>query len=330
MALLLTEAEVRELVPPEELIDAMERALAAFSAGQVTQPVRTALQAGPRRNYLGVMPAYVPACVPMAAALGVKLVSVFDENTARGLPTHLATIVLLNPETGALEAVMDGRYITAVRTAAVSAVAVRRLARDDAKSLAIVGSGVQARSHAQMLPEVRWFREIRAWSPTPGNLQRFVSDAASDTRIPVRATASAEEAVRGADVIVLATSSAEPVIRSAWVDAGALVLSVGACRPDMREMDPELTARARVIVDSRAAALVEAGDIVLGIREGRWRETHISGELGEVILGRVAGRTAADEVVVFKSLGMAVEDVAAAQLAYERAREKFKGREISL
>lgn len=326
MALLLTEAEVRELLAPQELIDAMERALAAFSAGDVMQPVRTALQIGPRRNYFGVMPAHVP----MPAALGVKLVSAFDENTARGLPTHLATIVLLNPETGALEAVMDGRYITAARTAAVSAVAVRRLAREDAKALAIIGSGVQARSHAELLPEVRRFREIRAWSPKPGNLQRFVSDAVSASRIPVRAAASAEEAVRGAEVIVLATSSAGPVIRSASVDAGALVISVGACRPDMREIDPELVARARLMVDSRAAALVEAGDIVLGIREGRWRETHIAGELGEAILGRVAGRTAPDEVVVFKSLGMAVEDVAAAHLAYERAIAKGKGREISL
>jgi ornithine cyclodeaminase/alanine dehydrogenase-like protein (mu-crystallin family) len=330
MALLLTEAEVRELLTPRELIDAMESALAGFSAGDVTQPVRTALQIGPRRNYFGVMPAHIPAHLATAATLGVKLVSAFDENTARGLPTHLATIVLLNPETGALEAVMDGRYITAVRTAAVSAAAVRRLAREDARVLTILGSGVQARSHAELLPEGRRFREIRAWSPTPGNLQRFVSDAASATRIPARAVASAEEAVRGAEVIVLATSSAQPVIRSPWVDAGALVISVGACRPDMREIDPELTARARLIVDSRAAALVEAGDIVLGIREGRWRETHIAGELGEVILGRVAGRTAEDEVVVFKSLGLAVEDVAAAHLAFERAREKRKGREVSL
>jgi alanine dehydrogenase len=330
MPLLLTEAEVRELLSPKELIDAMERALAEFSAGHVTQPVRTALQAGSQRNYFGVMPAYIPGHAPAAAALGVKLVSAFDENTAHGLPTHLATIVLLNPETGGLEAVMDGRYITAVRTAAVSAVAVRRLAREGAKVLAILGSGVQARSHAELLPEVRRFREIRVWSPTAGNLRRFVSDAASATRIPVRAAAIAEEAVRTADVIVLATSSAQPVIQSAWVDAGALVISVGACRPDMRELDPDLTARARLIVDSRAAALVEAGDIVLGIREGRWRETHMAGELGQVILGRVAGRAAADDVVVFKSLGMAVEDVAAAQLAYERATEKDKGREISL
>ena len=175
---------------------------------------------------------------------------------------------------------MDGRYITAVRTAAVSAVAVRLLARDEAKVLAILGSGVQARSHAELLPEVRRFREIRAWSPTPGNLQQFVSARPPSREYPFRAAASAEEAVRGADIIVLATSSAQPVIQSAWVDAGALVISVGACRPDMRELDPELTARARLIVDSRAAALVEAGDIVLGIREGRWGETHIAGELG--------------------------------------------------
>jgi ornithine cyclodeaminase/alanine dehydrogenase-like protein (mu-crystallin family) len=190
MALLLSEAEVRELFTPEELIDAMEGALAAYSAGDVTQPVRMALQVGARRNYLGVMPAYVPEHVSMRAALGVKLVSAFAENATRGLPTHLATILLMNPETGALEAVMDGRYITEVRTAAVSAVAVRRLAREGAGVLAILGSGVQARSHAELLTRVRRFREIRAWSPTAGNLERFVSDAA------VRAAASGRSRTR--------------------------------------------------------------------------------------------------------------------------------------
>lgn len=321
MALLLSEKEVRELLPAAELIDVMERVLAAYSSGQVTQPVRTAVQTGPKRNFMGVMPAYLSS----PTALGLKVVTVFEQNVSRGLPSHLATIVLLNPDTGGLEAIMDGRYITEVRTAAVSAVAVRHLAREDATTLAILGSGVQARSHAALLPLVRRFREIRAWSPSPDHLQRFVSEAPS-----VHAALSAEHAIRGADVIALVTSSTTPVIESDWVSPGALVISVGACRPDMREMDPALVARSRLIVDSRAAALVESGDIVQGIREGLFTSAHITAESGDVIRGTPNARTAADNPVIFKSLGLAVEDVAAAQLVYDRARAVGQGREISL
>jgi ornithine cyclodeaminase/alanine dehydrogenase-like protein (mu-crystallin family) len=220
---------------------------------------------------------------------------------------------------------MDGRHITAARTAAVSAVAVRRLSRTDARVLTILGSGVQARSHAEAICRIKSFREVRAWSPTPEHLARFVSEVGANAQ-----TANAKDAVRGADVIVLATSSAVPVIQSEWIAPGALVISLGAHEPGMREMDPALTARARVIVDSREAALVEAGDIVQGIREGHFTGAHIAGELGEVILGRVPGRRTAGEIVVFKSLGMAVEDVAAAQLVFTRAKEQGIGREILL
>jgi len=326
MPLLLTESDVHDLLPPADLISAMEHALSEFSSGQVTQPVRTALQVPPNRNFFGVMPAYMSS----PAALGMKLVTVFHENTARGLPTHLATILLFDPETGALEAIMDGRYITEVRTAAVSAVATKRLARKEAAVLAVLGSGVQARSHVKLLTRVCALREIRAWSPARDHLRQFVSDAAAISSVPVHAASSAEQAVRGADVIALVTSSTTPVIQDAWVSPGALVISVGACRPDTREMDPALVPRARVIVDSRAAALVEAGDIVQGIREGRWTESHIAGELGEVLLGRTPGRTAPDEIVIFKSLGLAVEDVAAAQLVLTRAKARGKGRKIQL
>jgi alanine dehydrogenase len=325
MAIVLNEADVRELAPISALIDVMERALAAFSTGQVNQPVRTAVEVGANRDFFGIM----PASIQEPSALGAKLVTVFPGNAAKGLPTHFAVIILLDPETGATAAVMDGRYITAARTAAVSAVAVKHLA-NRAAVLAIVGSGVQARSHLEALCQVRLIREVRAWSPTQEHLARFVSDASSIANVRVHGAGSAEAAVRGADVVVLATSSPTPVIQSAWVDTGALVISLGAYRPDMREMDPELTARARVIVDSRAAALVEAGDIVQGIREGHFKAAHIAGELGDVILGRIVGRKTADDVVIFKSLGMAVEDIAAAQLAYTRARQQGRGEEISI
>ncbi len=324
--LVLNEAEVRELLPATDLVDVMARALAAFSSGQVNQPVRTAVEAGPDRAFFGVMPAYISK--PMA--LGAKLVTVFSNNASQGLPTHYATILLLDAETGAPVALMDGRYITAARTAAVSAVAVRHLARADSATLAILGSGVQARSHVETICSIESFREVRAWSPTTEHLSGFVADARSIASVPVQGSASAEDAVRGADVIVLAASSATPVIQNEWVGSGALVISLGAYRPEMREMDPALVARARVFVDSRAAALVEAGDIVQGICEGRFGAAHISGELGEAVVGGIPGRAAEDEVVIFKSLGMAVEDVAAAQVAYLRARGKGIGREISI
>jgi ornithine cyclodeaminase/alanine dehydrogenase-like protein (mu-crystallin family) len=330
--LLLTEQHVRSVLPMSDLIASMESALARFSAGDVQQPVRTVLQVGTQNAFVGLMPAYDPH----PPAMGAKIVTVFGGNADRGLPTHLATIMLLDPETGALQALMDGRYITEARTAAVSAVSVRHLARPqagvptargvrggvEASTLAILGTGVQARSHLEAYAEIRTLREVRVWSPRVSSRKRFVEETA---HAPVLATESAEEAVRGADLIVLATSSPTPVIEDAWVAPGTHVVSVGACRPDQRELAPGLTARGRLFVDSRAGALAESGDVVLGIAERRFAPDHIAGELGELILGRVRGRENDEDVTIFKSLGMAVEDVAAAELAYRRALERGVG-----
>lgn len=323
---LLTEHHVASLLPPGDLIAAMETALAQFSAGEVQQPVRTVLSVGPQKAYFGVMPAYVTAPPQM----GAKLVTVFGDNHARGLPSHLATILLFDPDTGALVSVMDGRYITEARTAAVSAVSAKALARPDASRLAILGSGVQARSHLEALAEVRALTDVRVWSPQARSRERFVTEMAGRVAAPVRACDSAEATVRGADLVVLVTSSPTPVVDDAWVAPGAHVISVGACRPDQREMAPELVARGRLVVDSRAAALVEAGDVVQGIREGRFDASHVAGELGEVLLGRISGRRSDAEVTIFKSLGMAVEDVAAADLVYRRAEDSGAGTVLEL
>lgn len=310
MALWLNESDIRAVLPMSDLIDCMERALAAFSGGQVRQPVRQVIEAGSGGNFFAAMPAWLEA----GPAMGAKLVTVFHRNGCRGLPTHQAAIVLLDAETGALMAVMDGRYITEARTAAVSAVALRRLARRGAASLAIVGSGVQAGSHLRAFSLVRKFDQIRCWSPTAANLRKFI-----DAHPDVRPAECAEAAVRGADVVLLVTGSTTPVVWNEWVAPGACVIAVGACRPNQREMDPLLLARGRVIVDSRAAALQESGDLVIAMAEGHFGPEQIAGELGEVLSGRIAGRTAEDEVVIFKPLGQAVEDVAAARLAYTRA-----------
>jgi ornithine cyclodeaminase/alanine dehydrogenase-like protein (mu-crystallin family) len=245
----------------------------------------------------------MPCFVPAIPALGAKLVTVCAANAARGLDTHQAIIVMLNPETGVAEAILDGRYITEARTAAVSAVSARYLARSDARVLGILGSGVQARSHVEALRRVREFREVRAWSPTVERLRRFAEENGA------RAMESAEAVVRGADVVVAATASPTPVIKNEWVAEGTHVIAVGSCRPTQRELDPALVERARLVVDSRAAALKEAGDVVMGIAEGRWTASHISAELGEL-----PRRQNGHEITVFKSLGLAVEDVFAAHL----------------
>ena len=323
---LLTEDQVRTLLPVSDLISAMEAAVARFSAGEVIQPVRTVLTSGPTQAYFGLMPAYIE----QPARLGAKLVTIFNENHARGLPSHLATITLFDAETGALIALMDGRYITEMRTAAVSAVSARHLSQPSASTLGIIGSGVQARSHLEAYVEVRGLEDVRVWSPQPRNRERFVEEMTGRVAARIRAADTAEEAVRGADLIVLATSCEQPVIDEEWVDAGAHVVSVGACRPTQREMAPRLVAKGRLFVDSKAAAFVESGDVVIGIREGLFDSSHVAGELGEVVLGRVDGRTHHDEITIFKSLGMAVEDIVAADLVLRRASEAGAGTELSL
>lgn len=309
MPLLLSESDVRELVSMRDLIALMETTLRDFSQGKAEQPVRTVLAIGAEQNFFGVMPAYLPSL----PAMGAKLVTVYHANLAKQLPSHLATIVLLDPGTGALRALVDGRYITEARTAAVSAVSAKLLARADSRTLAILGSGVQARSHAEALREIFPFEEVRVWSPNPESRGRFAAEAGA------RAADSAEEAVRDADVIALVTSSRTPVIEDGWVREGAHVISVGACRPAEQETDPVLVQRSRLFVDSRAAAVRESGDVIAA------GAGHIQAELGEVAAGRTAGRTSPGQITIFKSLGLAVEDIASADLAYRRAAAAGKG-----
>jgi alanine dehydrogenase len=322
---LLREADVARLIDTDDLVDVMGDALRRFSSGEIIQPVRTVISVGSDRVF-GLM----PACIRTPPAIGAKLVTVFANNSALGLPTHLATILMFSPETGALIAMMDGRYITEARTAAVSAVSARLLAREDGAVMAVLGSGVQARSHVQALEREFELSEVRVWSPTPEHQAAFVDETRSRTRTRLVGTESAEQAVRGADLVVLVTSSAEPVVQSDWVKEGAHVISVGACRPDHREMDPALTRRGRLFVDSRAAALLESGDVVIGIKEGRFAASHIVGELGELLSGKVDGRRSPRDVTIFKSLGLAVEDVAAAELVYRRSVEQGVGAELEL
>ena len=327
MTLILNETEVRRLLPMVDLVSAMERVLKQFSTGQgIVQPLRSVLSVGAEQAYYGVM----PASLTDPPALGVKLVTNYRSNQMRNLPSHLATIVLLDPETGALTAILDGRYITEARTAAVSAVAARHLARStgDPSKLAIIGTGAQARSHLTAFTETLSIGKVHIWSPSTAHREQFASQMTLQTKQTVQAVADAEAAVREADLVVLATSSTEPVIQDSWVAAGAHVTSVGAPEPHLREMDPALVTRSRLIVDSRAGAFAESGDIVLGLAEGKFDESHVAGEIGEVIAGHLPGRTSETQITIFKSLGMAAEDMAAAQLAYSRALLDGSGQKV--
>jgi ornithine cyclodeaminase len=322
----LSETLVSRLISIEDLIEPMEVALRRFSSGQVVQPRRTVLPIAAVEAAFALMPVYGED----PALLGAKLVGLFNSNAERDLPTHFATVLLFDPETGAPLAILGGRYITEIRTAAVSAVSANLLASDYASTLAIIGSGVQARSHLLAMEQGFELSDVRVWSPTPEHQESFIEEMQSSTTARLVPAASAEEAVRGADLVVLATSSSEPVVESAWIKAGAHIMSVGACRPNQREMDPALVKRARLYVDSREAALAESGDIVQGIQERLFTASHIVGELGELLDKRVEGRQSDRDVTIFKSLGLAVEDIVAADLAYRRAIGKNAGHEIEL
>jgi thiomorpholine-carboxylate dehydrogenase len=349
MALLLRESHLRELLTMHDLIPLMARTLEAFSTGGAVQPVRTIVPVDRHGAFLGVMPAYLPGDAaesgtpagrggPPASgspaesgeALGLKAVAVYPGNVAYHLPTHLATILLLDPATGALRAVLDGRLITEMRTAAVSAAATDRLARRNARVLAILGAGVQARSHVAALREVRPPAEVRVWSRTQASAERFAAKTRERFGITVAMAASAERAVRGADVICTVTGSTTPVVQAAWLSPGTHLNAVGAARPDWRELATDVVRGARLFVDSRAGALTEAGDVVGPIHEGAITERHVVAEIGEVFAGRHPGRESDEETTLFKSLGLAVEDVASARFAYARAQAKGIGDEIRL
>jgi ornithine cyclodeaminase len=325
MPLLLNEDDVRSALPMPDLIESMRGALAAYSSGRAQQPLRTVLELGEQPAFFGIMPASLGG----TRGLGTKLVTVFPSNREKGLPSHLATIVLLDPETGALDALMDGRYITEARTAAVSAVSVDLLALPEAGTLALIGSGVQAHSHLEAIACVRKLTEVRVWSPNEAHRTAFARNA-HDVGAPIRAAGSAQEAVDGADLIVTVTTATSTVLMNDWVADGAHICAVGACRPSYRELDAALVARSRLFVDSTTGALAEAGDIVLAISEQAITAGHIAGELGNLVSGALEGRQDPRQVTLFKSLGMAVEDVAAAHLACSRARARGIGTRLTL
>lgn len=327
--LLLDEADVGRCLDMTALIPLMRRTLGAFSAGRCVMPVRTSLRIRPAGGFYGVMPAHVPGEGDDPGAFGLKSVCFFPANDARGLPTHLAQILLLDPSTGALTAILDGRLITELRTAAVSALSVELLARKGPAVLAILGSGVQARSHLEAVARVRKLTQVRVWSRRHEHAIAFVHRMHEAVGCPVSAVPTVADAVRGANVVVTATSATDPVLPGALLEPGMHLCVVGSSSAKMRELDGAAVKRCRVWVDSREAAPVEAGDLVLAMKEGAIGTDHVLGELGELANG-AAGRRDEREITMFKSLGLAVEDIASARAAVERARQLGIGRPIEL
>jgi ornithine cyclodeaminase/alanine dehydrogenase-like protein (mu-crystallin family) len=296
--LYLSEERIGELLRWDELIATMERALAGFSLGKVLQPVRNMLTIEEGKRYLGIMPAVAED------VMGAKLVSFYPGNAGSGVSTHLAMIVLFRPDTGEPLAVMDGRLITEMRTAAVSAAATRHLAAPDSRILALLGSGVQAAAHLRALREVRSFEEVRVWSRTAEHAVQF-AERHHATAMP------AEDAVRGADVVVTATNAVEPILKGGWLKPGAHVNAVGSPRPDWRELDDEAMANI-LIVDSCDAVLKESGDVILS-------GATIYAEIGEIFAGIKQAPRAA--TTIFKSVGIAIEDIAAAKMVCDAASQ---------
>ena len=310
----LSKADVRGLLDPHALLDALAQGFADWSAGRLACPNRPELVV-PDTGFLLPMAAWQPG-----KPLAVKLVSVFEGNLARGLPSHLALICLFDPETGATVAVMDGEYITAMRTAGSAAVSVRLLARPDAKRLLILGAGVQGRAHLALVPLTRDFQEILVGSLSLEDAERLASQHPK-----ARAVDRFEAAVAAADVVCLASHAREPIVDEGWLRPGTHVTSVGYAPPS-GELDRDIAARHRLFVETRSA--FEAPPV--GCAELHGLDPSRATELGEVVLGRRAGRQSAAEITVYKAMGIAMEDLVAAHLVYERARRDGVGRMVAL
>lgn len=321
---MLDRSDVARLLDEREALAAAVEAFAALGRGDVVNPLRQAVFRPDRKGLLGSMPAFLAD--PPTFAL--KVVSVFFGGHEAGLDSHQGAVLLFDGETGRPLAILEAGELTARRTAAVSALATRALARRDAGDLALLGAGAQARAHLRALAGVRELRRVRVWNRTPERARELAEWARSTTGLPAEAVASAEGAVKGADIVCTLTSSFEPVLEGEWLAPGCHVNAVGSCTPRAREIDGEVARRSRVVVDSRESALAEAGDLLGAIRDGVIGEDDLAGELAEVLAGRLPGRTDPEEITLFESLGLAIEDLTVARRVWLRAREEGLGRSV--
>jgi len=319
-------ADVDRVMPMRETIEAMDRVLRVLARGEAQLPLRSLLRLPDQSGILGLM----PATLADPPVMGLKVVSVMPGNHGTELDAHQGAVMIFETRRGQPLAILDATSVTRIRTGAVSGVATRALAREDAGDLAILGSGTQAISHLEAMACVRNLRRVRLWSRDGGNARRFAAREGARLKLEVEVMPSAEAAVRGADLICTTTSAREPILCGEWLAEGAHVNAVGACTPTTRELDTAAIMRARLFVDRRESALSEAGEFLIPRAEGAITDAHILGELGDLLLGRCAGRRSPSDVTLFKSLGIAVEDLAAAHWAYQRARAEGVGIEVEL
>lgn len=325
--LILNQTDVEKLLPMEECITLMEETFRALHRGDAAMPLRSVLWNREKSGALGLMPAWLGLDTSM---LGVKAVTFFPGNRESGLDSHQGAILLFEAAHGRLLAICDATAVTAIRTAAVSALATKILAREDAGDLAIFGSGTQARTHLEAIMCVRKLRRVRVWSRTANNAELFARRESASRGIAVERAATAREAASGADILCTVTSSTDPFLRQEWVGPGAHINAAGASIPTMRELDAALVARSHFFGDWRDATLVQAGDFVLARDEGKVADVHLAGDLADLVAGRVAGRRSREEVTVFKSLGLAAEDIACAGFLYKKGMALGTGARLEL
>ncbi|MGH7562857.1 MAG: ornithine cyclodeaminase family protein [Gemmatimonadota bacterium] len=324
MTRIIPQDEVHALLPMAECVEVVEEALRALAQGDAVLPVRQAMWLQDRSGLLGLMPAHLGP----PRTMGIKVISVMPGNHGTELDAHQGAVLLFEAERGRLLAVVDASSITAIRTAAASAVATRALARSDAGDLAILGTGVQARSHLEAMGVVREIRSVRVWSRSAGHARTFARRETDG--LEVRAAATVREAVEGADLVCTTTAATEPVLEGTWLSPGTHVNAVGACLPTTRELDTEAVLRSRFYVDTREGALREAGDFLIPKAAGDVDDDHIVGEIGEALIGKVPGRQSPDEITVFESLGIGIYDLAAAHRVWRNAEAAGAGIEVEL
>ena len=328
MPLLLSKKDVESVLTMEDCITAVEAAFRELAQAHVIMPQRAAIKVADGNGLFLGMPAYIGGDMN---ALGVKVVTVYPDNPSKhDLPTVLGTLLLCDPATGKASAIMDAGFLTAVRTGAASGVATRYLANEDAKICTVFGAGVQARKQLEAVHIVRPLEKVHVIDVREDAAKAFAQDMGADLGIPVTATTDAEAAVREADIVVTASSSHDPVFDGDWLQPGTHINNVGSHSPDARELDTTTVKRSKFVADLREANLAEAGDILIPIREGAVTEEHIHASLGEIILGTRPGRESPEEITVFKSCGLAIQDVSTALAVYSAAREKGVGTNVDL
>ena len=323
--LFLNREDVESLLSMAECIEVVEEALRTLARGDAVQPLRSALWTPDRHGLLVVMPGMLGGG---AGVVGAKVLTVIPDNFTRGEDSHQGLVLLFAQATGRPLALFDAGAVTAIRTAAASAVATRALAREDAGDLAILGTGVQARSHLEAMKAVRTLRRVRVWSRNLENARRFAQQEGERLSLAVELVGTAREAVEEADLICTVTAATKPVLLGEWIAPGAHVNAVGACTPNARELDAAAVARSQLFTDRRESLLAEAGDFLLACGEGVVTDSHVLGELGEVLEGKIPGRRSGGEITLFKSLGIAVEDLAAGRHLYEKALASGRGTKL--